>query len=55
MTKPYTEESMSNSIKTQILEAEEKLRLAMLHSDVDTLNKLLAPELVFTNHGILQK
>lgn len=41
---------MSNSIETQILEAEEKLRLAILNSDVNTLNQLLAPELIFTNH-----
>lgn len=41
---------MSNSIETQILEAEEKLRLAILSSDVNSLNQLLAPELIFTNH-----
>ncbi len=41
---------MSNSIETEILKAEEQLRLAMLDSDVNTLNKLFAPELVFTNH-----
>lgn len=33
-----------------IIEAEEKLRLAMLNSNLDTLDKLLAPELIFTNH-----
>ncbi|MDJ0747630.1 MAG: nuclear transport factor 2 family protein [Xenococcaceae cyanobacterium MO_167.B27] len=41
---------MSNSIETQILEAEERLRLAMLDSDVRVLDELLALELVFTNH-----
>ena len=41
---------MSNSIETQILEAEEQLRIAMLNSDVKVLEQLLAPELVFTNH-----
>jgi hypothetical protein len=41
---------MSSLIETQILQAEERLRLAMLSSDVDTLNELLAPELIFTNH-----
>ncbi len=41
---------MSNSIETEILKAEEQLRLAMLDSDVNTLNKLFASELVFTNH-----
>ncbi len=33
-----------------IAEAENELRLAMLNSDIEILNKLLAPELIFTNH-----
>ncbi len=41
---------MTNPIEAQILEAEERLRLAMLNSDVKILDELLAPELVFTNH-----
>lgn len=41
---------MSGLRETQILQAEERLRLAMLNSDVNTLNELLAPELIFTNH-----
>lgn len=41
---------MNQSIATQILTAEERLRIAMLNSDVDTLDELLAPELIFTNH-----
>jgi ketosteroid isomerase-like protein len=41
---------MNNPLKTQIIQAEEQLRLAMLNSNVDTLDKLLAPELFFTNH-----
>ena len=41
---------MSNPIEVQIKKAEERLRLAMLDSDVNALNELLAPELVFTNH-----
>jgi phosphoribosylformylglycinamidine (FGAM) synthase-like enzyme len=41
---------MSNPIEAQIAESEERLRLAMLRSDVNALNELLAPELVFTNH-----
>ncbi len=41
---------MSNLIKKHILEAEEQLRLAILNSDVNALNQLLAPELIFTNH-----
>ena len=36
--------------REQVLEAEEQLRLTMLNSDVKALDKLLAPELVFTNH-----
>lgn len=41
---------MTGSIETQISEAEEQLRLAMLASDVAMLGKLLAAELIFTNH-----
>jgi len=41
---------MSNPIETQIANSEKLLRLAMLRSDVNTLNELLAPELIFTNH-----
>ena len=41
---------MSNLIKKHILEAEEQLRLAILNSDVNALNQILAPELIFTNH-----
>ena len=41
---------MNKPLETQILKAEERLRIAMLGSDVETLNKLLAPELIFTNH-----
>lgn len=41
---------MQNTTESEILEAEEKLRLAMLHSDVGTLDKLLSPDLIFTNH-----
>ena len=41
---------MDNTIETQILEVEERLRLAMLGSDVTVLDELLAPELVFTSH-----
>jgi len=41
---------MSNPIETQIIQSEERLRLAMLQSDVSALNELLAPELIFTNH-----
>ena len=41
---------MTNTIETQVLEAEERLRLAMLGSDVATLDELLAPDLIFTSH-----
>ena len=41
---------MSNSIEAQIIKAEERLRVAMLDSDVKVLDELLAPELIFTNH-----
>jgi hypothetical protein len=33
-----------------IVEAEERLRQAMLHSDVRVLDELIAPELIFTTH-----
>lgn len=41
---------MNNSMEKQIIEAEEQLRLAILNSDVDILDRLLSPELIFTNH-----
>jgi len=41
---------MSAMMEVEIIDAEERLRLAMLASDVDTLDGLLAPELMFTNH-----
>jgi hypothetical protein len=36
--------------QAQIIELEERLRKAMLHSDVVELDALIAPELLFTNH-----
>jgi ketosteroid isomerase-like protein len=41
---------MIRTIETPILAAEERLRLAMLRSDVNALDELIAPELVFTSH-----
>jgi ketosteroid isomerase-like protein len=41
---------MNRSAEAQIVDAEERLRTAMLHSDVSALDELLAPELIFTNH-----
>ena len=41
---------MDDSIERQISDCEEALRLAMLSSDVAALDRLLAPDLLFTNH-----
>ncbi len=41
---------MTDARETQIRQAEERLRLAMLHSDVPTLDELLSPDLIFTMH-----
>lgn len=41
---------MDDVKKAQIIEIEEKLRSAMLTSDVTTLDKLLASDLIFINH-----
>jgi hypothetical protein len=41
---------MSDNLQAQIVELEERLRQAMLHSDVAKLDALIAPELLFTNH-----
>lgn len=48
---------MDNTVEMQIVEAEERLRVAMLGSDVGELDALLAPELIFTNHlgGVIGK
>jgi ketosteroid isomerase-like protein len=46
---------MNQTTESHIREAEHRLRDAMLNSDVDALDRLLAPELIFTNHlGQLQ-
>ncbi|MEM6868466.1 MAG: nuclear transport factor 2 family protein [Cyanobacteria bacterium P01_C01_bin.121] len=50
LTFPSMKNPLEEHIKAQILEAEEALRLAMLHSDVTALNELLSPNLIFTNH-----
>lgn len=36
--------------QAQIVEMEERLRQAMLRSDVNVLDELIAPELIFTSH-----
>lgn len=41
---------MDNEFEAMINELEGQLRRAMLASDVAVLDKLLAPELIFTNH-----
>jgi Domain of unknown function (DUF4440) len=41
---------MSENLQSQIIELEEQLRQAMLHSNVAELDALIAPELLFTNH-----
>lgn len=41
---------MSEEVSKRIRDAEERLRTAMLHSDVEALDGLLAPSLVFTSH-----
>jgi ketosteroid isomerase-like protein len=45
-----------HEVQLLIEKAEERLRLAMLASDVSVLNELLAPEIIITNHlGQLMK
>lgn len=41
---------MTETIKAQIISAEERLRQAMLASDVSVLNELLAPDIIITSH-----
>lgn len=41
---------MNGNLQTQVIDAEERLRQAMLHADVGALDALIAPELLFTNH-----
>lgn len=41
---------MSKNSESDIIEKEERLRQAMLKSDVAELDELISPELLFTNH-----
>ncbi len=41
---------MLTAAEHQITVAEERLRLAMLNSDVGALDELISPDLIFTNH-----
>lgn len=43
-------ETMQHSIEAQIINVEERLRQAMLASDVKTLDELLAPDIIITSH-----
>ena len=48
---------MNHSTEIQLIQCEERLRLAMLQSDISALDQLLSPDLVFTNHlgGLMSK
>jgi ketosteroid isomerase-like protein len=37
-------------LQAQVLNVEERLRMAMLNSDIDVLDELIAPDLLFTSH-----
>jgi ketosteroid isomerase-like protein len=41
---------MNSPLQDEIMQLEDRLRTAMLRSDVLALNELIAPDLVFTNH-----
>ena len=41
---------MTKNVASQIEAAEEQLRLAMLASDVESLDALISPNLIFTTH-----
>ncbi len=41
---------MPTDIENQVTVSEERLRLAMLASDVDALDELISSDLMFTNH-----
>lgn len=41
---------MSKPSKSQLIQLEERLRQAMLTSNISELDQLIAPELMFTNH-----
>ena len=45
-----TGDTMPDQLEIQVIAAEERLRLAMLFSDVPALDALLSPELHFTDH-----
>ncbi len=41
---------MSSILEAEVLEAEERLQQAMMRNDVPVLDRLIAPELLFTGH-----
>ena len=41
---------MNSQFEAQIVDAEERLRQAMLNNDVAVLDELIAPDLLFTTH-----
>jgi hypothetical protein len=41
---------MDSNTQSRIEKLEERLRLAMLHSDLTELDTLISPDLLFTNH-----
>ena len=41
---------MNHPVEIQIIECEEQLKEAMLHSDISVLDNLLANDLIFINH-----
>jgi len=54
-SKEETRSPMNSTVESQVVDAEDRLRTAMLSSDVKVLSELLAPDLIFTNHlGQLQ-
>ncbi len=46
----YKEFMISQYSQAKVVQLEERLRQAMLDSDVAELDTLIAPELIFTNH-----
>jgi ketosteroid isomerase-like protein len=47
---PRYDSVMVDARETQVRQAEERLRVAMLHSDVKALEELLSDDLIFTTH-----
>ena len=41
---------MANNLEAQVIKAEERLRQAMMNNDVEVLDELIAPDLLFTGH-----